>query len=138
MLPWAQALLSGMPWFGVVYHYGRATAPDGRVRVLRYAIGRWSYAYAATCVCNPVVASPPGPTVAFYFLWLEFYTRALITPCLLGAGVELVSAVLDVEQEVVNGVKLDHLVIFGCVLPPLCAVYSIPTPPTLTLAGRYA
>lgn len=64
--------------------------------------------------------------MAFYFLWLEFYTRALITPCLLGAGVELVSAVLDVEQEVVNGVKLDHLVIFGCVLPPCVPLTPYP------------
>ena len=26
-----------------------------------------------------------GPTIAFYFLFLEYYTQALLTPCLLGA-----------------------------------------------------
>lgn len=82
-----------------------------------------------------------GPTVALYFLWLEFYTSALIMPSILGechcvservwpvpcspgwcvqrrlaatgGVVELVRLSTDTDREAMKGVSVDHLMMFG-------------------------
>ena len=44
---------------------------------------------------------PPGTTVGFYFLWLEFYTGSLVMPALLGMCVTDYAACAVIEGRVV-------------------------------------